>query len=56
MGTLFSSSEGVGKHSTAKQVVEAFGEGEYLKGKTAVITGEDRILLKKAPSLCDLQI
>ena len=27
------------KHSTAKEVVDAFGTGKYLVGKTAVVTG-----------------
>ena len=33
------STEGLGSHSTAKEVVEACGEGEYLLGKTAIVTG-----------------
>jgi hypothetical protein len=33
------STEGLGSNSTAKEVVEACGEGEYLLGKTAIVTG-----------------
>lgn len=29
----------LGAKSTAKEVVEKYGTGEYLKGKTAVVTG-----------------
>jgi NAD(P)-dependent dehydrogenase (short-subunit alcohol dehydrogenase family) len=29
----------LGKKSTAKDVVEAYGEGQYLKGKIAIVTG-----------------
>ena len=36
----FSSNDGtLGKHSTALDVVQSFGEGEYLKGKVAIVTG-----------------
>ncbi len=30
---------GLGAHSTAKEVIEQFGEGQYLKGKVAIVTG-----------------
>jgi NAD(P)-dependent dehydrogenase (short-subunit alcohol dehydrogenase family) len=34
-----SKSNGFGKKTTAKQVVDAHGEGKYLNGKTAIVTG-----------------
>uniref|UniRef100_A0A7S3H494 Uncharacterized protein n=1 Tax=Spumella elongata TaxID=89044 RepID=A0A7S3H494_9STRA len=39
MGTAQSNPVGIGAHSTAKEVVENFGEGKYLAGKTAIVTG-----------------
>jgi hypothetical protein len=32
----------LGKSSTARQVVEKYGEGLYLTGKTAIVTGGNR--------------
>jgi hypothetical protein len=29
----------LGAKTTAKEVIERFGEGEYLAGKTAIVTG-----------------
>lgn len=34
-----SSASSLGHKSTAKQVVEKFGNGDYLKGTTAIVTG-----------------
>ena len=34
-----SATSALGVKSTAKEVVDLFGEGEYLKGKTAIVTG-----------------
>lgn len=31
---------GLGRHSTAKEVVEKCGKGDYLKGTTAIVTGK----------------
>ena len=39
MGAEQSSPVGIGYHSTAKQIIENFGEGKYLTGKTAIVTG-----------------
>ena len=34
-----SQSSTLGSKSTAKQVIDTFGKGEYLSGKTAIVTG-----------------
>lgn len=39
MGGQQSANVGIGAHSTAKEVIENFGEGKYLSGKTAIVTG-----------------
>lgn len=39
MGADQSQPVGLGAHSTAKQVIDTFGEGKYLAGKVAVVTG-----------------
>jgi len=39
MGAKQSNPVGIGYHSTAKQIIENFGEGQYLQGKTAIVTG-----------------
>lgn len=40
MGASESRAEvGLGAHSTARQVIDSFGTGAYLKGKTAIVTG-----------------
>ena len=33
------SSAKFGKKTTAKEVIDAFGQGKYLSGKTAIVTG-----------------
>eukprot|EP01034_Spumella_vulgaris_P022011 gene22011-28104_t len=39
MGANQSAQIGIGAKSTAKEVIETFGEGKYLNGKTAIVTG-----------------